>query len=95
MGMCGSPRVQQQCSHGWLVLLGTKTSEDKPFWLLSSYVNVLLNFTEGACAGDRREDRSAEGARSRSVRAMGAQRAPQVVRGGPVSVILRCAISGC
>jgi hypothetical protein len=44
--------------------------------------------TEGACTGDRREDRSAEGARSRSVRTVGAQRAPQVVHRGPVSVIL-------
>jgi hypothetical protein len=44
MGVRGPARVQQQqCSYGWLVLLGTKTSEDKSFWLLSSYVNVLLN----------------------------------------------------
>jgi hypothetical protein len=54
-----------------------------------------VELTEGACAGDRREDRSAEGACSRSVRAMGAQRAPQVVQGGPVNLILRCPISGC
>jgi hypothetical protein len=26
-----------------MVLLGTQTCEDKPFWLLPSYVNVLLN----------------------------------------------------
>jgi hypothetical protein len=44
MGVRGPARVQQQqSSYGWLVLLGTKTSEDKPFWLRSSYVHVLLN----------------------------------------------------
>jgi hypothetical protein len=48
MGVCGSAWVQQQqSSYGWLVLLGTKTSEDQPFWLLSSYVNVLLKIDSG------------------------------------------------
>ena len=47
-----------------------------------------VELTEGVCAGDRREDRSAEGARSRSVRAMGAQWAAQVVQNRLVNVIL-------
>jgi hypothetical protein len=59
------------------------------FWrqvFLTSFFlcKCAVELTEGACAGDRREDRSAEGARSRSVHTMGAQWAAQVVQDGPV-----------
>ena len=43
-----------------------------------------VELTEGACTGDRREDRSAKGARSRSVRTMGTKWSAQVVQDGPV-----------
>ena len=83
MGVRGPACV---CSYGRMVLLGMKTSEDTSCWLLSSCGHEFaVELTREACAGDRREYRSAEGARPRAICCLGVQQPTKVVQGGPVT----------